>query len=140
MEEMTPLGQLWSLVQAYLDRQTFRVSERQLAAKLGYASSSTFDNWREPKSLPTAQALARFAALSGTPYQRVLDAALNDVGYLPEPAVTDEPLAPSRGRSRMHLASAARDIGGPSRGQRDRDAVDAAGEPPADDPEDMEPR
>lgn len=147
------MGNLWDLVQSYLDRQTFRVSERQLASKLGYASSSTFDNWREPKSLPAAQALARFAVLSEMPYQRVLDAALSDVGYLPQPAVTDEPLTRGRlnrdgksiddiqaARHRREAAAAARDTGRPSRGQRDRDSLDQAGAPPADDPDDMEPR
>jgi hypothetical protein len=82
------MGQLWDLVQAYIDRHG--TSERQLAKRLGYASSGVFSNWREPKQLPSAQALARFAALSGTPYQRVLDAVLTDAGYLPEPQVNDE--------------------------------------------------
>lgn len=36
--------------------------------------------------------------------------------------------------------AAARDIGVPSRGQQQRDAVDQAGEPQANDPDDMEPR
>ena len=82
------MGQLWDLVQAYIDRHG--TSERQLAKRLGYASSGVFTNWREPRQLPSAQALARFAALSGTPYQRVLDAVLTDAGYLPEPPITDE--------------------------------------------------
>ena len=81
------MGQLWDLVQAYIDRHG--TSERQLAKRLGYSSSGVFSNWREPRQLPSAQALARFAGLSGTPYQRVLDAALTDAGYLPEPLITD---------------------------------------------------
>lgn len=47
------------------------------------------------------------------------------------------PVTPIRPRE---LPTAARDIGQPSRGQRDRAAADRAGEPPADDPNDMEPR
>jgi transcriptional regulator with XRE-family HTH domain len=82
------MGQLWDLVQAYIDRHG--TSERQLAKRLGYSSSGVFSNWRDPRQLPSAQALARFAGLSGTPYQRVLDAVLTDAGYLPEPLVTDE--------------------------------------------------
>jgi len=82
------MGQLWDLVQAYIDRHG--TSERQLAKRRGYSSSGVFNNWREPKQLPSAQALARFAGLSGTPYQRVLDAVLADAGYLPEPAITDD--------------------------------------------------
>src|SRR3954447_4693291 len=96
------MGQLWDLVQAYLDRHG--TSERQLAKRLGYASSGVFGNWRDPKQLPSAQALARFAALSGTPYQRVLDAVLTDAGYLPEPPLTGEAIqlrrTPSAGRTR----------------------------------------
>lgn len=79
------MGQLWTLVQAYVDRHG--TSERQLAKRLGYSSSSSFDIWRHPKSIPGAVYLARFAGLSGTPYQRVLDAVLADAGYLPEPDV-----------------------------------------------------
>ncbi|HCB04061.1 MAG TPA: hypothetical protein PLZ93_01085 [Nocardioides sp.] len=82
------MGQLWELVQAYTDRHG--TSERQLAKRLGYKSSGVFVNWREPKQLPSAQALARFADLSGTPYQRVLDAVLTDSGYLPEPRLTTD--------------------------------------------------
>lgn len=91
------MGRLWDLVHNYTDNLDFKVSERQLAAKLGYASSSTFQGWREPKSLPSAQGLARFAFLARLPYQRVLDAALEDVGYLPQPRLTDEPLGPRKG-------------------------------------------
>lgn len=96
------MGQLWTLVQAYLDRHG--TSERQLARRLGYSSSGVFNNWREPKQLPSAQALARFAGLSGTPYQRVLDAVLTDAGYLPEPPISDEAIqlrrTPSGDRTR----------------------------------------
>jgi hypothetical protein len=82
------MGQLWDLVQAYIDRHG--TSERQLAKRLGYSSSGVFTNWREPRQLPSAQALARFSGLSGTPYQRVLDAVLTDAGYLPEPPITEQ--------------------------------------------------
>jgi transcriptional regulator with XRE-family HTH domain len=99
------MGQLWDLVQAYIDRHG--TSERQLAKRLGYSSSGVFSNWREPRQLPSAQALARFAGLSGTPYQRVLDAALTDAGYLPEPLITDDAIqlrrTPSGRRTRGQL-------------------------------------
>jgi hypothetical protein len=101
------MGQLWDLVQAYTDRHG--TSERQLAKRLGYSSSGVFSNWREPKQLPSAQALARFANLSGTPYQRVLDAVLTDAGYLPEPRITDDAIQLRRTPS-----------GGHTRGQRRR--------------------
>jgi hypothetical protein len=164
MKETTTVGRLWDLVRDYLDQQTFPVSERALARKLGYRSSSTFDTWRAPRSLPAAQALARFSLLSGHSYQRVLDAALEDAGYLPRPEVTDQPFTKAgRGggpgiddeidgpapkvadinRAREQepaYAEAARDIGGRSPGQRRRDRLDNLGEPPTDDPDDMEPR
>src|SRR3954451_12708619 len=82
------MGQLWDQVQAYIDRHG--TSERQLAKRLGYSSSGVFTNWREPRQLPGARPLARSGSLSGTPYQRVLDAVLTDAGYLPEPGITEE--------------------------------------------------
>ena len=110
------MGQLWELVQAYVDRHG--TSERQLAKRLGYASSGVFTNWREPQKLPSSQALARFAELSGTPYQRVLDAVLADAGYLPEPLLTDDKIqlrrASSGGRTRgQQRATASSDGGDP---------------------------
>lgn len=116
------MGQLWGLVQAYIDRHG--TSERQLAKRLGYSSSGVFSNWREPRQLPSAQALARFAGLSGTPYQRVIDAVLTDAGYLPEPPITDEAIqqrrtpsgARTRGQQRRLDTSAGeetQDVGGP---------------------------
>lgn len=125
------MGQLWPLVQAYIDRHG--TSERQLAKRLGYSSSSSFDNWRNPKSIPGAIYLARFAGLSGTPYQRVLDAVLVDAGYLPEPNV--HPLVTSIEPddvdtidqiARESLAPAAKR--GNSRGRADRRRQDAEGE------------
>jgi hypothetical protein len=104
------MGQLWELVQAHIDRHG--VSERALARKLGYSSSGVFSNWREPRQLPSEQALARFAGLSGTPYQRVLDAALTDTGYLPEPAITEDEIQLRRTPS-----------GRRTRGQRTRESV-----------------
>ena len=66
----------------------------------------------EAAGLEAAQALARFAVLSGTPYRRVLDAVLTDAGYLPEPAVTVESIqlrrtpAGSRSRGRQRTGGA----------------------------------
>src|SRR3954462_9941876 len=57
------MGQLWDQVQAYIDRHG--TSERQLAKRLGYSSPGGVTNWREPRQLPSAQALARVASLSG---------------------------------------------------------------------------
>ena len=58
---------------------------------------------------PYDQALARFAELSGTPYQRVLDAVLTDAGYLPEPLVTDQAIQLRRGRRRDAATDTAED-------------------------------
>ena len=79
------MGQLWDYMQGYIDRQDGPMSERTLAALLGYASSSVFDNWREPKGLPSAAHLSRASELTGESYMRLLDAALHDAGYLPQP-------------------------------------------------------
>jgi len=103
------MGQLWDLVQAYIDRHG--TSERQLAKRLGYSSSGVFSNWREPRQLPSAQALARFAGLSGTPYQRVLDAVLTDAGYLPEPPISDEAIQLRRTPSGRRTRGQQRELG-----------------------------
>lgn len=82
------MGQLWDIAQHYIDTADGYVSERELAARIGYKSSSVFDGWRaEMKAMPGADVLARLATLARVPYRDVLDAALNDAGYLPKPDV-----------------------------------------------------
>ncbi len=77
------MGKLWEIVQRHIDQQPYGVSQRQLAGKLGM-SPTALGNWRELKALPTPANLHALANLTGTPYLRVLDAALEDAGYIPK--------------------------------------------------------
>jgi len=77
------MGKLWEIVQRHIDAQPYGVSQRQLASKLGM-SPTALGNWRELKALPAPTNLHALANLTGTPYLRVLDAALEDAGYIPK--------------------------------------------------------
>lgn len=109
------MGKLYDLVEAYRDRYApHRPSERRVAMELG-VSPQTLANWRTPTKLLAKKHLEAIVALTGVPYQRVLDALLEDIGYLHEeqsPAV-----AARRTRS-----------GGPSAGQERRRQLGRIGE------------
>lgn len=79
-------GELWKLVQSYIDRQPFAPSYRKVAERLGMSPTALL-NWRSDlTSLPNQRNLLAFSDLSGVPYERLLDAALRDACYLPESA------------------------------------------------------
>lgn len=81
---MSSHGHLWGLVQAYIDRQPYPPSVRQIAGKIEVAPT-TLTNWGSSLTdLPKRRTLVAFADLAGLPYQTVLDAVLHDIGYLPE--------------------------------------------------------
>lgn len=75
------MGRFYDLIQAHMDAQPYGVSQRQVAGKLN-VSPTTLTNWREPKKLLAKEHLEAVARLTGVPYQRVLDALLEDIGYL----------------------------------------------------------
>lgn len=82
-------GRLFALIQAHMDAQPYGVSERQIARKLD-VSPTTLRNWREPTKLIAKRHLVAISELTGVPYSRVLDALLEDIGYL-SPAPPDQP-------------------------------------------------
>ncbi len=85
------MGRLYGLIQDHIDAQPYGVSARQIAAKLD-VSPTTLANWREPTLLIEKAHLEAIARLTGVPYQRVLDALLEDIGYLhPGPTRQGEP-------------------------------------------------
>jgi transcriptional regulator with XRE-family HTH domain len=77
------MGRLWDLIQEFVDAQPFEVRDADIARRLGVAKT-TVKNWRQPKSLVDKEHLVAIAELTRVPYHRVLDALLEDIGYLYE--------------------------------------------------------
>lgn len=75
------MGKLYDLIQEHIDSQGYEVTVAQVARRIG-VSRQTVLNWREPTKLPMREHLQSVARVTGVPYQRVLDAVLDDIGYL----------------------------------------------------------
>lgn len=83
------MGRLYQLIQDHMDKQPYEVRPADVARKLG-VSKQTVSNWQEPTSLIRRDHLIAISNLTGVPYLRVLDALLEDIGYLrPEEPVDD---------------------------------------------------
>ena len=80
------MGRLYELIQAHMDAQPYEVRPADVARALG-VSRQTVLNWRElkPNGWISKQHLQGIAELTGVPYLRVLDAMLEDTGYVPKP-------------------------------------------------------
>lgn len=76
------MGRLYDLIQAHMDAQPYEVRPADVARALG-VSRQTVLNWREPTRLVSKKHLQALAQLTGVPYLRVLDALLEDIGYIP---------------------------------------------------------
>lgn len=77
------MGQLYDIIQRHMDEGGYRVSQRQVAQRLG-VSPTTIKAWQEPKELIAKKHLVAIAHLTHVPYHRVLDALLADIDYLTE--------------------------------------------------------
>lgn len=77
------MGKFYALIQQHIDSQPYPVTERQVARRLG-VSQTTLSNWRSPKKLIDKDHLIAVSELTGVRYGRVLDALLDDIGYLTE--------------------------------------------------------
>lgn len=76
------MGKLFDLIDAYRDRYApHQPSYSKIAEQVG-VSRQTLLNWRTPKELLDKEYLIALADVTGVPYQRVLDALLDDIGYL----------------------------------------------------------
>ena len=75
------MGELGRLVEAYRDRTDPRVSDAWIGRKVGVGRSA-IGPWLAGQSMPKAPHLRRLATVIGQPYDRVLEAALVDAGYL----------------------------------------------------------
>lgn len=74
-------GKLFALIQAHIDAQPYEVTYSTVARRIG-VSRQTLLNWRTPVKLIDKKHLQAVAEVTGVPYQRVLDALLDDIGYL----------------------------------------------------------
>lgn len=75
------MGRLFDLIQEHVDAQPYEVNLAQVAGRMG-VSRQTLLNWRNPKKLVNKDHLLAISAVTGVPYARVLDALLEDIGYL----------------------------------------------------------
>lgn len=78
------MGKLYDLIQGHIDAQPYEVSLRQVARNIG-VTQTTLTNWRNPKQLVAREHLEAISRVTGVPYIRVLDALLEDIGYIPKP-------------------------------------------------------
>lgn len=76
------MGRLFDLIEDHRDRhRPYPPSYAQVAEQVG-VSRQTLLNWRAPTRLIDVDHLVNLARVTGVPYQRVLDALLDDIGYL----------------------------------------------------------
>lgn len=79
------MGKAWNIVQAWVDSQPLDTTDAALSRALGVAQSN-FDIWKNPKKLPSHEAMGAIAELTGRPYREVLDAFIEDIGYAEPPS------------------------------------------------------
>lgn len=79
------MGRLSDLIQAHVDAQPYPPSANTIARRLG-VSPTTVRNWQTPTKLIDREHLVAISELTKVPYARVLDALLEDIGYLRPPA------------------------------------------------------
>lgn len=72
---------LWALIQEWLDAQFFRVTQAQLAEKLGVRRSA-LSQWKLGKARPTPEHLRELHRVTRIDYDRLLEALVRDMGYL----------------------------------------------------------
>jgi transcriptional regulator with XRE-family HTH domain len=81
------MGKLFDLVEAYRGRfSPHEPSYSRVAEQVG-VSRQTLLNWQAPTKLIDKEHLLALAELTDVPYQRILDALLDDIGYLREEQV-----------------------------------------------------
>lgn len=100
-------GRLWALIQEWLDAFRFKPpSQRELAPRLG-VSPSTFGDYKYARTLPPPGFLVLLAEEMQMPYERVLDAALEDNGYRGESLrrVREEVMGHANGPAPMKVAA-----------------------------------
>lgn len=82
------MGKLWNIVEDWRDGMAYPPSERQIARSL-HASPSALKTWRNPEKMPEPRSLAAIAEVTATPFHRVVQAAIDDVGLFDEKAAVE---------------------------------------------------
>lgn len=77
------MGRLFELIEAHRTAQAYPPSYSRIAEQVGVARQ-TLLNWRTPTTLIQRDHLEALAGVIGVPYIRVLDALLEDIGYIPK--------------------------------------------------------
>lgn len=85
------MGRLFEIVDAYRARYAPHPPSYSRVAEQVGVSRQTLLNWRAPTKLIRKEYLVALATLTGVPYARVLDALLEDIGYLHADQGGDEP-------------------------------------------------
>lgn len=76
------MGRLFDLIEEYRHRYApHEPSYSRVAEQVGVSRQTLF-NWREPTKLIDKEHLLAIADTTGVAYSRVLDALLEDIGYL----------------------------------------------------------
>lgn len=76
------MGRLFELVEEYRSRYSpHEPSYSRIAEEVG-VSRQTLLNWKTPTKLLDKRHIVALSEVTGVPYQRVLDALLDDIGYL----------------------------------------------------------
>lgn len=84
-EQMT---HLWRLVENWRESQRFDVTQAALARDIGVARSAV-SQWKLGKSTPTPENMRAIQSATGIRYRDLLDALLQDMGYLPPTKESD---------------------------------------------------
>lgn len=91
------MGRMFDLVEAYRDRYApHEPTYSRIAEQVG-VSRQTLLNWQSPTKLIDKEHLTALAKVTGVPYERVLDALLEDIGYL---RADQQPIAARRSKKR----------------------------------------
>lgn len=85
---MVDVSELFRLVEAYMHDSG---ATQNAVARLSGIDERTFSSWKSRRTLPDPIDLANLARVTRQPYRLVLDAALTDAGWLPEPDLENLP-------------------------------------------------
>lgn len=85
---------LWSIVQAWMDAQFFRVNQAQLAERVG-VTRQAMSQWKHG-AIPAPASLRRLADATRIDYALLLEAINRDMGYLDGDSVAYEPQPAAR--------------------------------------------